>query len=247
MVATNAETMTSAEAAIILGISVRQVQRFVESGQIANRGVIGRSALLDSESVHRLATVGTARGRTWNASTVWQAMALLDDRQGLSNGLSESKQAQLSHLRNRVRHMDAESLVRMSRKRAKITRWRVSDSYDPEVHKQVVVTAASALDSRDGGEQLARSLGLATRSWDGQVDGYVTVEQLSRLEREFFMVADGGGKVTLRVTEDVETLADLRYPFRACLPVVALDLAESTDIRERSAGLRALSTLMRRV
>lgn len=246
MATDSAEAMTSAEAAILLGISVRQVQRFVESGQIATRGIIGRSALLDSESVHRLATIGSARGRTWNASTVWQTMALLDDRQGLSTGLSESKQAQLSHLRNRVRRMEAESLVRMSRKRAKITRWRVSESYTREVGNQVVLTAAAALDSREG-EQLARSLRLATRPWDGRVDGYVTAEQLSRLERDFFLAADGSGKVTLRVTDDVETLADLHYPFRACLPVVALDLAESSDVRERSAGLRALSTLMRRV
>ncbi|HEY0166292.1 MAG TPA: hypothetical protein VGB75_04545 [Jatrophihabitans sp.] len=174
-------------------------------------------------------------------------MALLDDRQGLSTGLSESKQAQLSHLRNRLRHLDAESLVRMSRKRARITRWRVSDSYVRAVGKRVVVTAASALDSSDGGEQLARSLRLATRTWDGQVEGYITAEKLSQLEREFFLVADGGGNVTLRVTEDVETLVDLQQPFRACLPVVALDLAESTDVRERSAGLRALTTLMARV
>jgi DNA-binding transcriptional MerR regulator len=243
----SAGMMTTAQAAAVLGVSVRQVQYFVESGQIVTRGSVGRSRLLDSASVHRLATVGGGRGRAWKPATVWQAVALLDGRQAISVGTSASQQAQLSRLRRRLRQMDTEALVQMTRDRARVTNWRASDSYVRDIRKRVVVTAAAALDERDGGDQLAGSLGLTTHRWDGQVDGYVTAEELTGMTAEFFLVSDPGGNVRLRVVEDVEVVADQRYPFRAILPVIALDLAESIDVRERSAALRALSAMKDRV
>lgn len=239
--------MTTAQAAAVLGVSVRQVQYFVESGRIVARGSVGRSRLLDSASVHRLATVGSARGRAWKPATVWQAVALLDGRQAVSGESSASQQAQLSRLRRRLRQMGAETLVQMTRDRATVTTWRASDSYVRDIRERVLVTGASALDERDGGDQLASYLGLTTHHWDGQVDGYVTAEQLAGLESEFFLVADAGGNVRLRSVEDIEAVADQHYPFRAILPVIALDLAESIDVRERTAGLRALTAMKDRL
>jgi hypothetical protein len=242
MTGIGAEIMTSADAARVLGVSIRQVQRFVESGQIANRGTVGRTVLLDSASVHRLATVGAARGRAWKASTAWTAMALLDGRD--FTGRTSTERANLSHLRHRLRHMNAEELVRMTRRRAEITHWRVSDSFAHELSKRIRITGESALDSRDGGPALAQMLQLGAGSGDSRIDGYVLAQQLPDLEREFFLVRDIAGNVTLRVTDGLEALADQDYVFRAALPVVALDLADSIDVRERAAGLRVLTALM---
>jgi hypothetical protein len=240
-----ADVMTSVDAARVLGVSIRQVQRFVESGQIANRGTVGRNLLLDSASVHRLAIVGTARGRAWKASTAWTVMALLDARD--FPGRTSTERANLSHLRHRLRQMKAEELVRMTRRRADITRWRVSDSFASELSKRVLITGESALDSSDGGAALAQVLQLGTRSWNGHLDGYVSAEQLPDLEREFFLAQDGAGNVTLRITEGPAALADRDYAFRAAMPVVALDLADSIDVRQRAAGLRVLAALMEQV
>ncbi|MDQ1739405.1 MAG: hypothetical protein QOE53_1057 [Pseudonocardiales bacterium] len=237
--------MTTADAARLLAISVRQVQRLAEAGQIAIRGTVGRAMLLDSASVHRLATVGTSRGRAWKADTAWMAMALLDGR--LSTDLTSAARTKLSRLRDRLRHMPVEELVRMTRQRAEITHWRVSDSYARELHKRVLVTGESALDSRAGGTALAQLLQLGTRSPNGHIDGYVPAGQLSVLQHEFFLVQAGDGNITLRLTEGIPALADRRHSFRAALPVVALDLAESVDVRERAAGLRALTALTERL
>jgi len=237
--------MSSADAAQVLGVSIRQVQRFVASGQLASRGTIGRNTLLDSASVHRLAAVGTARGRTWKPITVWMAMALLDGRNHI--GRTDDERAKVSRLRHRLRHMTADELVRMTRYRADITRWRGSDSFTDELRKRVVATGELALDSRDGGPALARSLGLGVRSWDGHIDGYVRADQLPDLERKFFLAHDSAGNVILRITDAVDALADRNYGFRAAMPVVALDLADSMDVRQRAAGLRVLTAMMERL
>lgn len=245
MASAGADLMTSTDAAHILGVSVRQVQRLVEAGTIANRGRVGRAVLLDAGSVHRLAAVGTARGRAWKASTAWAAMDLLDG--GDSTDLTGQERAHRSRLRSRLRLMDAQELVRMTRRRAELTHWRVSASFSGALRSRILITGESALDSRDGGSAVAHELRLGTRTDGGRMDGYIMAEQLPELEREFFLARDVSGNLTLRVTAGVVALADRDYGSRAALPVVALDLAESIDVRERAAALRTLNNLMERV
>jgi hypothetical protein len=238
----NAGTMTAKDAAAILGVGVRQVQRLAESGQIATSGVVGRSILLDSSSVQRLATLGTSKGRAWKTSTAWAAMALLDGRGQI--GMTNAEKTELYRLRTRLRHLDAEQLVRATRLRAESTRWRVSQSFITELRQQVLLTGTSTLDDQNGNE-LARLLRLGGVATSGQLDGYVTAEQLARLEQQFFMARDNQGNVSLRIA--AHALLDDEHDARVAFPVVALDLAESLDVRERSAGLHALTALLERV
>jgi excisionase family DNA binding protein len=69
--------MTSDEVARSLGVSVRQVQRLVERGELREAGRVGRSVLVDADSVDLLRANGLHRGRPWNARTVWVAIDLL--------------------------------------------------------------------------------------------------------------------------------------------------------------------------
>jgi hypothetical protein len=77
----------------------------------------------------------------------------------------------------------------------------------------------------------------------GKADGYCAPEARDVLIEEFFLVPDFGGNVVVRATDclralGVETGAAMPWP------VVAADLAESADPRERAAGLRALEAAL---
>src|SRR4051812_28953468 len=107
--AVSADQMTSAQAAAALGVSVRQVQRLAESGELTEVARVGGNILLDSHSVHRLAQRGRQRGRPWSIETAWAALELLDF--GRTTRLNA---AQRSRLRARLRSMDAEEFIRLA-------------------------------------------------------------------------------------------------------------------------------------
>ena len=73
------------------------------------------------------------------------------------------------------------------------------------------------------------------------VDGYVSQSDLDRIVLAGHLVEDQGGNVVLRVVEDVARSTGRGIADSA---TVALDLAESLDPRERSAGRRELDRLL---
>jgi hypothetical protein len=255
-----AETMTSAEAAGLLGVTTRQVQRLATSGQLVKRGVVGRAILLDTGSVLRLARTGIGRGRQWSAATVWTASILLtthDDRTGFDRGAFERRlveaglrppdASRLWHVHTRLRSMPPAELVRMARGRARVSRWRVAASYAEQLGTHLVLTGTDAV-AHDRG--IAGRFGLAAGG-TATVDGYLTAEELPKLQRKFFLTPAVDGTVTLRTLPDgITRSAAIGHPpagrslTTAAPAVVALDLAESLDPRERAAGLRVLGELM---
>lgn len=65
-------------------------------------------------------------------------------------------------------------------------------------------------------------------------------------EDEFFLAADRHGNVVLRGTNADVACDDAASGHRTASEIViALDLTESLDIRERSAGLRVLTEKLR--
>ncbi|TQC39050.1 hypothetical protein EEB14_58625 [Rhodococcus sp. WS4] len=88
---------------------------------------------------------------------------------------------------------------------------------------------------------MAGRFGLSGRG-GGAVDGYVVGDDLAGVIDTFGLVADGQGDVTLRVV----TALDRFFTTTTTLPVaaVAVDLMESLDTRERSAGTRVLGELL---
>ena len=138
-----------------------------------------------------------------------------------------------SRLVGRLASLDAEGLLQAARRRATVHHFRASDSFLEALTAVVVRTGTSAMTSS--------TFGMAGDTT--HVDGYCDEGALSGLVREFHLVEDARGNVTLRTAP----LGALPIGNRDEMPraVVAADLAESLELRERSAGLRVLEGLLR--
>src|SRR5689334_18649885 len=103
------------EAAERLGVSARQVQHLVTSGELSHvaRGYV------DARSVDRLLAVRSGgRTRAWSEETAWGAVALLSDMDAWWLG-----ESQRSRLRRRLREISVEGLVARARDRAVVRRY----------------------------------------------------------------------------------------------------------------------------
>jgi hypothetical protein len=114
------------------------------------------------------------------------------------------------------------------RRRAVVRRYRASESFLDEVAQSVTLTGTSAIDADS---QLAHDFGLSGQV-GRSVDGYLTGKAAKQLIRSAHLVEDSNGNVTLRMTEMKALLKG-----RLESLVVAFDLAESLDVRQRAAGL----------
>jgi len=204
------------EAAGRLGVSTRQVQHLVASGEL---GHVARG-YVDATSVDRLLAVRRGgRTRAWSEATAWGAVALLSGMD--ASWLGES---QRSRLRRRLRESSIEELVARARDRAVVQRYAGHPSAVGRVRAATVSTHLAA-----------RRLGLADFN---ALDAYVAADAIDEVVRSRGLVADAVGSFTLRATTmDMEVVANAA---RAGDVLAALDLAESLDVRERSAGARAL-------
>jgi hypothetical protein len=221
------DRMTTADAARVLGVSVRQVRNLVESRELAEVGRVGSILLLDSSAVLRLKERGSQRGRPWAEETAWAVVEMLD-----CGHTVRLNAAQRSRLRARLREMDVEEFVRLARRRSQVSRYRASASFLPRLRKHVALTGAAAVAAD---RSVADAFGLATGD-RSTVDGYVDRRLIRDYEDEFFLTPDRHGNVVLRGI--ASNTASGRI---ASASAIALDLAESLDTRERSAGLRLLS------
>ena len=220
------ETMTSSEAARLLGVGMRQVERLLAAGDLTRVGTVGRAALIDAASVHRLRTRGVRRGRPWSAETSGAAIDLLTAGETGRLGSIER-----SRLILRLRHLSAEDVVRATRGRASVRRYRASASFIDRIRQEVTLTGSSAIDA-DGA--IAGQFGLAAARHD-EVDGYVDSATAQQLIARFRLIEDARGNVTLRVADN-----EKGGRLVASAVIVALDLAESLDSRERAAALALL-------
>lgn len=233
------DQMTTADAARMLAVSVRQVRYLVDAGELAEAGRVGSNLLVDAASVHRLAERGSQRGRPWAEETAWAAVELLDS--GRTRRLNA---AQRSRLRARLRGMDAEQLVRLARRRSEVSCYRAFSSFLDRLRTHVTLTGTAAVsEDRAVADQFGLAAGGRTT-----VDGYVARNLLRDYEDEFFLVADRRGNVLLRSTDTgVHAGADTSGQRMASETAIALDLADSLNTRERSAGLRVLTDTLRRL
>lgn len=210
-----------ADAAKRLGVSTRQVRHLAASGELRllARGVV------DEASVDRLLAVrGGSHRRAWSEETAWGAVALLSGLDAVWMG-----ESQRSRLKGRLRATSAEHLVERARDRAVAQRYAAHPSTARRLRAEVV-------DLSDA----ATRLGLAETA---AVDAYVAAGDLEGLVERHALVLDDTGGFTLRATTMdlavVEKLAE-------GTALVALDLAESLDIRERRVGLDALDDALAR-
>jgi len=218
------DVMSSAEAGRRLGVSVRQVQRLASNGALTQVGTVGRTKLIDARSVQRVKAQGLRRGRPWSTNAIAAALDLLTH--GDTDRVSSVER---KRLRTRLAGMSAEDLVRATRARADVRRYRGAASFLDRARKEFALTGAAAIDDDT---TVAKEFGLS-RSPQDSVDGYVDNRTADKLVRTCHLIEDAHGNVTLRVT----TIDSL---MTASAVAVALDLAESLDPRERRAGLTFL-------
>jgi hypothetical protein len=213
--------MTVSEAAGLLGVSTRQVQHLVASGELRQlaRGIVDRT------SVELLSIVrGGSHERAWSADTAWGAVSLL------SGGAADWMGAtQRSRLRLRLRGLGAADLVERTRGRATVRRYRAHSSAGQRL-LGILVYAADA----------AGRLGLADTN---DIDGYLAAEDEAGLVTAHGLIRDDEGRVTLRTTTmDLDIVRDLA---NRNVVLAGLDLSESLDARERRAGLHAVDRALR--
>lgn len=218
--------MTTAEAAVRLSVSQRQVERLVGAGALCPTRQVGRAWMIDASSVARLAEQNRHRGRPWDSATAWAGLWRLS---GLETPWL-SRQAS-RRLDERLAKTSPDQLLWVCRGRAHITRFRASESFLAQLSTEVRPTGANAA-------QPARDL-LSPPT--DRVDGYLTTRERDATVRSFFLTEDPKGNVTFRVT-DFPAMAS----WRGAVPVavVGIDLLGSTEPRESTAGRRLVEGLL---
>jgi excisionase family DNA binding protein len=220
--------MTTAEAADRLHVSQRQVQRMIATGELAANRTAGNAWMVDALTINAMARTRPSRGRPWSVTTAWAALWRLS---GLEQEWLDRRTA--SRLADRLVSLDTEALLHATRRRAVVHHFRASESFLEELAAAVVRTGPSAMTPSTFG--MERDL---TR-----IEGYCDDGALSGLVRRFQLADDAHGNVTLR-TAPLLSLG-LKDVTEMPTAVVAADLAESLEARERAAGLRVLEGLMR--
>lgn len=208
---------------------MRQVQRLASSGALTQVGTVGRTKLFDARSVQRVKAQGLSRGRRWSTKGIAAALDLLTH--GDTDRLSSVER---KRLRVRLAGMTAEDLVRATRSRADVQRYRAVAAFLARVRNEVALTGVAAAETDPA---FAKAFGPA-RSAQPAIDGCIDDESVGALIRASHLLENEQSNVTVRVTSIDSLLTSNAV-------AVALDLAESLDPRARSAGLGHLRRLLR--
>ncbi|WP_454195887.1 hypothetical protein [Nocardia sp. Marseille-Q1738] len=221
--------MSVAAAAAELAVTPRQVARLAQAGELDVVREIGGVFLLDSASVHRWAQARRYRGRPWSEGVAWAALAWMSGQP-----VDWISSAQMTRLKHRLRRSSAQEVAFLARRRARTHRLSGWDESVEGILDCLVASGVSALERKD----LAARFGLAESSRG--IEGYVLDEDFETVVNGFGLIADGGERdVVVRVTTS-NVFADEQAPLAA----VAVDLMDSLDTRERSAGARVLQELL---
>lgn len=223
------EALSTAQVAQRLGITQVSVRQLVDSGQLAVTGRVGRSFLLDSGSVERLAAAGTRRGRPWTPKTAWAALALLSGQNPTWIDPSEK-----SRLKSRLRTLDAAAVCVLARNKDRTFRYRATPDALVALSEYLIASGATAM--RD--ETIAETFGMTGGS--GIAEGYVMAGDAKALADSFGLVEEPNGNSIIHEVELEEPFTDGHAPVAA----VAVDLMGSLAVRERSAGQRVLMELL---
>lgn len=211
-------------AAMQLGVSQRQVQRLVSSGQLSAKRTVGGALIVDPLGVNARERHNQSAGRPWSAEVTWGALWLVS---GL--GSAHLTYTHERRMQQRLRDMTPTLWLAQTRNRAEVQRLRATPSALAQLQNELALTGASA----------AEGFGLASTTTT--VDGYCSASRRDELVQRLALIADDRGTATIRVPR-VDWVVDARRTMPDA--VVATDLATSFEVRERSAGERALQKLL---
>lgn len=217
--------LTVAQAAARLGVGPEQVRRLARSGKLPARK-IGRTLVFDDDAVEGRARLPLKAGRALAPRSAWAGLWLLS-----AADAGWLTAADRSRLRARLRAWDAERLVAAVRLRA--------DRYDLRVlptYRDRVLSADGVVAS---GMSAAAAVGADIVAGISADEVYCTPATLAALRRDLGLSERGETNLVVRVPR----YDGLPLAGRAHMPaaVVAVDLAESADVRTRRSGLTLLA------
>lgn len=213
-------------AASELGVSPRRVRQMLSDGVLAGQRV-GGVWVVDEHAVQVAAGARRPAHRPWSAASAWAVLALAcgEEPAGTPAARYRARERYARGLSELLDHL---------RERAELRWYYAHPAAVPRIadHPGVVRTGASTAPEHN--------LGLAGA---GPLDAYVRGSELERLLEEVPMEQDAG---TFNVR--LRTVPDACWPFpsgaaAAPLAVVAVDLAESSNARERRLGVELLERL----
>lgn len=225
--------VTVQEAAASLGVTPREVRRLIQQGDLpAVR--FGATLVVSSRDVARRQREAVSPGRIWAPQTAWAALDLLQG--GAADGMLD--QPRRSRLRSRLRGLDGAQIHRLAGRRARIHRFHASPRALALVRGELVPAGASALADE---ASAASRFGLTPASSASSADGYFRGD-LSGLVSALRLVPDSSGQTVIRHLAE-----GLILPREFGDAVIAVDLMDSDDPREREGGRSMLDELVARV
>jgi len=229
------DEMTVHDAAAALSVTERQVTRLARAGSITIAREVGNSLLLNSASVHRMVQSSRHPGRPWSPEVSWAALSLLS--QCKVDWIASP--TQITRLKHRLRRSSAAEVAYLARNRATTHHMETWGEGDVDVLIRGDYLAATGISAIIHVPKTAARFGLSSAR-HGKADGYIVDDDFDDVVEQFGMLSQNGD-VTLRVVSALNPF------FRtATLPIaaVAVDLMESLDTRQRSAGTRVLQELL---
>ncbi|GAA1856528.1 hypothetical protein GCM10009715_00340 [Paeniglutamicibacter psychrophenolicus] len=220
---------TTAMASEELGITPAAVRRLVDSGRLQATKLAG-TLLFEPASIRRLQRCSRAPGRIWSPRTAWAALEILHNRQ-----TELIDQPRRSRLTRQLRSLEAAELHRLARNHSQLRRFSAGPRVRSGLAGNLVPTGISSIAE----DTVADRFGLAGVLEEDRLEGYWVGSIESLLDR-VPMALDEVGGVLVRFVDS----PDLISGAVGSDAVIALDLMDSDDIRERGAGRDTLQRII---
>lgn len=220
---------TTAMASEVLGITPAAVRRLVDNGRLQATKMAG-TLLFEPASIHRLQRCSRAPGRIWSPRTAWAALEILHNHQ-----TELIDQPRRSRLTRQLRSMEAAELHRLARNHSHVRRFSAGPRVRSSLADILTPTGVSSIVQ----DTVADRFGLAGVLEEDRLEGYWAGSLESLLDR-IPIASDEAGGVLVRFVDS----PDLISGAVGSDAVIALDLMDSDDIRERGAGRDTLQKII---
>ncbi|MDR2197652.1 MAG: helix-turn-helix domain-containing protein [Coriobacteriales bacterium] len=215
------------DAAEMLGVSNPRVLQLIYAAELTAQRTVGDAYLIHAESLQSYQRIRQGNGRPWKADVAWAALWMLSDME-----IGWLAYPQHRRLLQRLKRVNADNLVWLTRRRASVKRVRVSTSLFNNLKEEMVLSGASS--------EFIRTLGLTQRN--DIIEGYVAVNTINKIKEKYHFVEENNTNAILHlVDESCFKIADREQMPEA---VALVDLAASADTRERRAALSRLEELL---
>lgn len=218
--------LNSQEAAKRLGVTVNRVQALIRNGQLKTIPVDSRHSMITLQSVQHMRLYQGKGGRPYSPDMAMGMLYLLNERPVEWLSIKQRYKA-----RQRLLDIEAEAMIRKLRNRALVKDYWAIDANVQRI-RTAIRESGSCADIRDKLELLPTEY----------PEGYVTAKELAQIVTMYRLKETSTEKkIRLHIFEELP-------PNSAPMPVsvCAADLAESSDIREQTAGIAYLRELLAR-